>query len=126
MTRSFFVTDFSEYLGTLDVVGRISYSRCTSHVAATASGSILVTYRSRIMVSSPTVVSRSAFRHPSNPPQTGQRYWPSLTLWGSFTWRAGIAALWIAFVEDTAASTYDFHATHGKTSLCKNRFHMFT
>jgi hypothetical protein len=34
--------------------------------------------------------------------------------------------LWIAFVEDTTASTYDLCTTHGKISLCKNRFHMFT
>jgi hypothetical protein len=38
----------------------------------------------------------------------------------------GIATLWIASVEDTTPSTYDFHATRGKTSLCKNRFRMFT
>jgi hypothetical protein len=44
---------------------------------------------------------------------------------GSSTWRASIAALWIASMEDTA-STYNFHASHGKTCLCQNKFHMFT
>jgi hypothetical protein len=44
---------------------------------------------------------------------------------GSSTWRAGTTILWIASVQDTA-STYDFHTTHGKTSLCKNRLRMFT
>jgi hypothetical protein len=28
---------------------------------------------------------------------------------------AGADALWIAFVGDNTASTYDFHVTHGKT-----------
>jgi hypothetical protein len=37
---------------------------------------------------------------------------------GSSTWRAGVAALWIGYVEDTA-STYDFHATHDKTFVFK-------
>jgi hypothetical protein len=44
---------------------------------------------------------------------------------GISTWRVGIAAavgistwvgaatLWITSIEDIAASTYDFHATHG-------------
>jgi hypothetical protein len=40
------------------------------------------------------------------PPQSGQGYW-----------RTGAAALWIASIEDTATSTYDFHATHCKTNV---------
>jgi hypothetical protein len=36
---------------------------------------------------------------------------------GISTWRAGAATLWIASIEDTATSTYDFHATHGKTNV---------
>jgi hypothetical protein len=36
---------------------------------------------------------------------------------GISTWRPDAAALWITSVEDTAASTYDFHTTHGKTNL---------
>jgi hypothetical protein len=36
---------------------------------------------------------------------------------GISTWRVGATALLIASVEDTAASIYDFHATHGKTNL---------
>jgi hypothetical protein len=38
----------------------------------------------------------------------------------------GRCHLWITSVEGTITSTYNFHATHGKTSLCKNRFRMFT
>jgi hypothetical protein len=36
---------------------------------------------------------------------------------GISTWRAGITALWIASVEDIAASTDNFHATHGMFTL---------
>jgi hypothetical protein len=36
---------------------------------------------------------------------------------GISTWRVGAATLWIASIEDTAASTYDFHATYGKTNV---------
>jgi hypothetical protein len=32
---------------------------------------------------------------------------------GFSTWRAGAATLWIASIEDIAASTDDFHAIHG-------------
>jgi hypothetical protein len=60
------------------------------------------------------------------PPPTDVSGVPAITdAVGSSTWRVGVAALWIASVEDTA-STYNFHTTHGKTSLCKNRFHIFT
>jgi hypothetical protein len=38
----------------------------------------------------------------------------------------GRCHLWTTSVEGTITSTYNFHATHGKTSLCKNRFRMFT
>jgi hypothetical protein len=102
---------------------RIFYSRCTSHVAATTFGWILDTYRSRLLASCPTDVSKSAFRHSS--PTDGSGVLIVADAVGSSTWRVGVAALWIAYVEDTA-STYDFHATHGKTSLCQNRFDMLT
>jgi hypothetical protein len=36
---------------------------------------------------------------------------------GISTWRIGTATLWIASVEDNAASTYDFHTTHNKTNV---------
>jgi hypothetical protein len=105
-------------------MGRTSYSRCTSHVAATASIRILAAFRSRLLMSSTTAVSRSAFRYSSHSNKSGVLVITVAV--GISTWRAGIIALWIAYVEDTAASTYDFHATHGKSSLCKNRFCMFT
>jgi hypothetical protein len=105
-------------------MGRITHSRCTSHVAATASDRILVAYRFRLLASSPTAVSRSAFRHSSPIDESGVLVITNTV--GRSTWRAGATALWIASVEDTAALTYDFHSTHGKTSLCKNRFRMFT
>jgi hypothetical protein len=104
-------------------MGRISHSRCTSHKVATASGRILAAFRSRLLASSPTFIFRSAFRH--SYPTNGLGLLVIADTVGSSTWKAGIPALSITSVEDTA-STYDFHATHGKTSLCKNRFHMFT
>jgi hypothetical protein len=36
---------------------------------------------------------------------------------GISTRRACVVALWLASVEVTAASTYDFHTTHGKKLL---------
>jgi hypothetical protein len=36
---------------------------------------------------------------------------------GICTLRAGTATLWITFIGDNTALTYDFHATHGKTLL---------
>jgi hypothetical protein len=107
----------------LDVMGRISRSRGTSHVAAIASGRILATIRSRFLVFSPTVVSRSAFWHSS--PTDGLGLLAIVDAVGSSICRIGAATLWIASVEDTA-STYDFHVTHSKTIFCKNRLHMFT
>jgi hypothetical protein len=68
----------------------------------------------------PIAVSRSAFPHSST---DGSGLLAVIDALGSSTWRADVAALWIAFVEDTT-STY-FHVTHGKTILCKNRLHMF-
>jgi hypothetical protein len=104
-------------------MGRITRSRCTSHVAATASDRILSTDRFMLLASSLTTISRSAFRHTS--PTDGSRLLVVTDAVGSSTQREGIAALWIASVEDTA-SIYDFHTTHGKTILCKNRLRMFT
>jgi hypothetical protein len=96
-------------------MGRISCSQCTSHIAAIASGRILATFRSRLLASAPTAISRSAWRHSS--PTDGSGVLADADTVGISTWRAGAAALWIASVEDTTASTYDFHATHGKTNL---------
>jgi hypothetical protein len=104
-------------------MGRIYHSRCTSHVVATASDRNLDVYRSRLLVSSAIAVSRSALRHSS--PTDGSGVLAVTDAVGSSTWRADAATLWIASMEDTT-STFDFHATHGKTSLCKNRFRMFT
>jgi hypothetical protein len=103
-------------------VGRISYSRCTFHVASTASGRILATFRSMLLAPSPTAVSRSAFQHSS--PTAGSGLLAIADVVESFTRRAGITALWNASVDDIA-STY-FHATLGKTSLCKTRLRMYT
>jgi hypothetical protein len=36
---------------------------------------------------------------------------------GISTWRAGVTVLWVTFIEDTSALTYDFHTTHGKTNV---------
>jgi hypothetical protein len=97
-------------------MGRISHSRCTSHVAATISGRILAAaYMSRLLASSPTAVFRSSFWHSS--PINGSGLLTDADAVESSTWRAGVAALGMASVEDT---------THGKISLCKNRLHMFT
>jgi hypothetical protein len=100
--------------------GRISHSRCTSHVAATVSGRILDAFRSSLLASSPPPISQSTWRH--SPPTDGSGILVVTDVVGISTWRAGAAALWIAFVEDTTALTYDFHATDGKRSLCKIGF----
>jgi hypothetical protein len=47
-------------------MGRISCNRCTSYVATTASGRIMAAYRLRLLASSSTAISRSAFWY-SNP-----------------------------------------------------------
>jgi hypothetical protein len=104
-------------------MARMSCSRCTSHMTATASDRILAAYRSRLLASSPTAVSRSALWHSS--PIDGSGVLAIADAVGSSTWRAGAAALWITSMKNTAW-TYDFHATHGKTSLYKNRYRMFT
>jgi hypothetical protein len=59
------------------------------------------------------------------PPPDGPWLLAVTDVLGSSTWRAGVTAIWIASVEDTA-SIYDFHGTYGKTRLCKNRLHIFT
>jgi hypothetical protein len=104
-------------------VGWISHSQCTSHVAATTFGRILASYRSRLLASTTTSVFRSAFGHS---PTDGSGVLAITDVVGISTWRVGAAVLWITSVEDTIVSTYDFHATHGKINLCKNRFCMFT
>jgi hypothetical protein len=70
---------------------------------------------SRLLASAPIVVSSSAWR-PSSPID-GSGLLADDAIVGISTWRAGAAALWIASVEDTTASTYDFHATHYKTNI---------
>jgi hypothetical protein len=103
-------------------VGRISHSQWTFHVAAITSDRILATFRSGLMVHSPTVVSRSSFRHSS--PIAGSGLLAITDAMGSSTRRVGVTALWKAFMDDTT-STY-FHATHSKTNLCKTRLRMYT
>jgi hypothetical protein len=94
-------------------VGRISHNRCTFHVAA--SDKILAAFRSKLLASAPTTVSRSAWR-PSSPID-GSGLLANTAVVGISIWRAGVAALWIASVEDTTVLTYDFHATHSKTNV---------
>jgi hypothetical protein len=84
-------------------------------MAATASGRILAAFRSRLLVSATTAISRSVWRHSS--PIDGSGVLADADAMGISTWRVGVAALWIASVEGTAALTYDFHTTHGKTNL---------
>jgi hypothetical protein len=83
-------------------------------VGATASGRILAAFGSRLLVSTPTVISRSASR-PSSPTD-GPGLLAAAAV-GISTERAGAATLWIASVGDNAALTYDYHATHGKTNV---------
>jgi hypothetical protein len=85
---------------------------------------ILAAFGSRLLVSAPIAVTRSDWRHSS--PTNGSGVLAIADAVGISTWRVGTTALWIAFVEEDAASTYDFDVTHGKISLYKNRFHMFT
>jgi uncharacterized RmlC-like cupin family protein len=82
-------------------------------VAAITSGRILSVFESRLLAFAPTVISRSIWR-PSTPTD-GSRVLVDAV--GISTQRVGVAALWIASVEDTAALTYDFHATHGNTNV---------
>jgi hypothetical protein len=82
-------------------------------VVATVSDRILATLESRLLAFTPTVVSRSAWR-PSSPTD-GSGVLADVV--GIYTWRTGTAALWITSVEDTAASTYDLHATHSKINI---------
>jgi hypothetical protein len=81
-------------------------------------------FGSRLLVSSPTTVSSLAWRHCSPKDRSGVLAITDTV--GISTWRVGATALWITFIEDTATLTYDVHAIHGKTSLCKHRFYMFT
>jgi hypothetical protein len=108
----------------VNAVGRISRSYCTSHVVATTFDRISAAFGSRLLASPPTPVSRSAWRHCSLTDGTGVLAVTDAV--GISTWTAGVITLWITSVEDTAASTYNFHATHSKTSLCRNMFRMFT
>jgi hypothetical protein len=97
-------------------------------VVATASDRILAAFRSRLLASAPTVISKSAWR-PSCPTDGSGLLSAAtavgISTWriganaavGISTWRAGTATLWIAFVEDNATLTYDFYATHDKIKL---------
>jgi hypothetical protein len=80
---------------------------------------ILATFGSKLLASAPTTVSRSAWRHsyPTDGSGVLANTNANADAMGISTWRAGGAALWIAAVEDTAASIYNFHTTHSKTNL---------
>jgi hypothetical protein len=84
-------------------------------VAANASSTILAAFRSRLLASAPTAVSRSAWKHSS--PTDGSGVLVNADTVEISTWRVGAVTLRITSIEDTAASTYDFHATHDKTNL---------
>jgi hypothetical protein len=86
-------------------------------VVATISGRILAAFGSRLLASTPTAISRSTWRHFY--PTDGSRVLADTAIVEISTWRVGVSALWIASVEDIAASTYDFHPTHGKTNVIK-------
>jgi hypothetical protein len=80
-----------------------------------ASGRILAAFGSKLLASAPTVVSRSAWRSSSPTDRSGLL--AAATAVEISTWRADAAtAVRIVSVEDNA-STYDFHATHGKTNV---------
>jgi hypothetical protein len=83
-------------------------------VAATVSGRVLATFGSRLLASAPIAISRSAWRHS---PTDGLGVLFDSDTVEIFTWRAGTAALWIASIENTVTSTYDFYTTHGKKNL---------
>jgi hypothetical protein len=72
-------------------------------MAASIFGRILADLGSRLLASACAGVSRTPWRPPS----------PTATM-GISTWRVCATALWLASVEVTATSTYDFHATHDK------------
>jgi hypothetical protein len=103
-------------------VGSISCCPCTFHEVITVSGRILAAFRSRLIASSPTTIYRSPFCYSS--PTYGSGLLAVDDAVVRSTWRAGAVTIWNTFVDDTA-STY-FHATHGKTRLCKTRLHMYT
>jgi hypothetical protein len=83
-------------------------------MAATGSNRILDAFGSKLLASSPTPVSRSAWRHSSTTDGSGVLDVADAV--GISTWRARVTALWITSIEDIAALTYDIHSTHGKTS----------
>jgi hypothetical protein len=84
-------------------------------VAKTAFDMILATFGSRLLASAPTAVSRSDCRHSF--PIDGSGILADADAVRISTLRVSTTALLIVSVEDTAALTYDFHATHGKTIL---------
>jgi hypothetical protein len=96
---------------------RISRTRCTSHVAATAFDRILAAFGSRLLASARVAISRTAWRPPSPIDKSGLLAAAVAATVGISTWKACAAALWLASIEVTAASTYDFHATHDKKLL---------
>jgi hypothetical protein len=116
----FCVTGFSEWPSTRVLVDKkISRCRCTSYMAATSFGRILAAFGSRLLGSAPTVISRSAWRPPSPTNGSGSGLLAAAAV-GISTRRASAATLWLASVQVPAASTYDFHTTHGK-KLLRNR-----
>ncbi len=81
-----------------------------SPAAVTASGRILAAFEFKLLAFAPIAVSRSAWR-PSSPID-GSGLLATTAAVGISTWRVGTAALWIASIEDIAASSDDFHAIH--------------
>jgi hypothetical protein len=84
-------------------------------MAATTSGRILAAFGSRLLASAPTAICRSAWRPPS--PTDGSGLLAAAAAVGISTRRACATTLWLASVDVTAASTYDFYVTHGKKLL---------
>jgi hypothetical protein len=95
-----------------DVVGKITHSWPSFHVAGTTSIWILAAIECRLLA---PAASRSVFQHSS--PRVGSGLLVVADAVGTSTWRESVDALWNASVDDTAP-TY-FLTTHGKTSLCK-------
>jgi hypothetical protein len=82
-------------------------------VAATSFSRILDAFESRLLASTPTAISKSAWRPPS--PIEGSGLLAAVV--GISIRRACTATLWLVSVQVIAASTYDFHTTHGKKLL---------
>jgi hypothetical protein len=84
-------------------------------MAATTSDRILDAFGSRQLSSSPTAISRLAWRPTSPTDRIGLLATAAIV--GISTWRTGVATIWIASIEDNASSTNDLHATYSKTNI---------